>query len=1220
MRRTLHGSGILLALAVAAAFPSAALGSHAGPLAGEWHLDENVSLGDGCCSSPDSSGHGLDLFGEPGLGPGRFGNAMVADDVSDSYSREDPPLRPANPTLIAWVRAPTGPGDSRYVAGLSGSSCEPASYAMYTLFGGSLYFYVRTGPGSTVHSAPVSPERIWDGQWHMVAGTFDGAAVRIYLDGTEVASGAASASPVDYNLADRYFVIGDHLGNVACEEDTSFRGGIDEVRVYDRALTPTEIGRLAAATGPDPPTLEPDPPPPTPQCSDGVDNDGDGKFDHPADPGCSTADDDDEASTAPPPPRPPAKCADGQDNDGDGKTDHPADPGCSTADDNDETNPPAPPETLRPPRIADARSAKLKRATWLGAGDLAGAAGVRVEKYEWDFNNDGTYDGQCGGETPATSHPYRSRGPHTVGLRVTDNYGRSAVTKHTVRVPRAAVNTSRKHTSLYTCEVSIVANGPDPADCITTIAFSILEVERRGGSGQCFEVKSQPFFTEREGVKLVRGASVSRRYDKRRYNYVAKIDGPVAINGLPIPLPGRATTSYDSGKNTISLAGVDTWPFALPLPSGAPLQLFGLPLELAIKPTKGRFKLPPLKVKKIASFGGLKLGAGVSITLLDGAADVSLSVKLPDFLKLGFNKEAEGTLVVRTTNAGGVKFEGAEIKRIPKIFLGPIGVTDLYFNYRRTGDIWQGGANFRLGELAELKFAPPPYGIGLKGGRFDYAGAGIEFPHPPRPQIFPGVGLYSIGGSFGVNPIRFTGTVGVDISSVIVIQGSVFMGFPTEREPFDIPENFAPPGLGFLAGRSLDSTSFAVGGEAKLKVPVIGELPLANAYVFYAYPDYAELGGGFKFSLAKVASVEGKIGGFVSVGDELFNLEGSLKFCADLEITELCTGVEAVISSQGIGFCTTVPLPPFGIPVTVGVGYKWGGAFSPKFISCNLSAYKQARPAGKAAQAGHRFTLASGLPSAMVRVRGEGAPPEVLLEGPRGERILAGGDNVGALSEKVVVMPQTPESTLLIGLKDPSAGSWTITPREGSAAITGVATADGLRAPAVKASVSGSGQRRVLSYQVKPAPGQRVQFFERGGRTYSELGVARGSEGEIRFSSAPGRRERRKVFAFVERDGVVVKKLMVARYAAPGTARPKRPRALRVRRRGGGLAISWRRVRGAERYGVIVQLPTRTDIFRVTRQRRIFVARVDRRARGTVRVGALATEGVDGREAARRFR
>ncbi len=70
-------------------------------------------------------------------------------------------------------------------------------------------------------------------------------------------------------------------------------------------------------------------PPPVFQCSDGIDNDGDGNIDYPADPGCSSATDDDEEDLL-------FQCSDGIDNDGDGNIDYPADPGCLSATDDDE--------------------------------------------------------------------------------------------------------------------------------------------------------------------------------------------------------------------------------------------------------------------------------------------------------------------------------------------------------------------------------------------------------------------------------------------------------------------------------------------------------------------------------------------------------------------------------------------------------------------------------------------------------------------------------------------------------------------------------------------------------------------------------------------------------------------------------------------------------------------------------------------------------------------
>jgi len=74
---------------------------------------------------------------------------------------------------------------------------------------------------------------------------------------------------------------------------------------------------------------------PSPECSDGIDNDNDGATDYPNDFSCDSADDDDETN-------PKAKCQDGQDNDGDGLVDFPNDPGCDSNQDDDEYNAPPP--------------------------------------------------------------------------------------------------------------------------------------------------------------------------------------------------------------------------------------------------------------------------------------------------------------------------------------------------------------------------------------------------------------------------------------------------------------------------------------------------------------------------------------------------------------------------------------------------------------------------------------------------------------------------------------------------------------------------------------------------------------------------------------------------------------------------------------------------------------------------------------------------------------
>jgi len=75
-----------------------------------------------------------------------------------------------------------------------------------------------------------------------------------------------------------------------------------------------------------------------PQCSNGIDDDGDGITDFPLEPGCSAAGDENEEDGANAP-----GCGNGRDDDEDGETDYPLDPGCVGIGDLDETDGPFPP-------------------------------------------------------------------------------------------------------------------------------------------------------------------------------------------------------------------------------------------------------------------------------------------------------------------------------------------------------------------------------------------------------------------------------------------------------------------------------------------------------------------------------------------------------------------------------------------------------------------------------------------------------------------------------------------------------------------------------------------------------------------------------------------------------------------------------------------------------------------------------------------------------------
>ena len=182
MRPTAVLVGTLAAVVLAG--PPAASADHAGPLAGQWHLDSKSSLGGSAEATPDSSGHDLTASAPGGItlsADGRFGSSLTGAGTLSAGSSSL--LRPARVTLVAWIRQNGEPPALRYVAGQGddGGTCLGSSYALYTgVPGAGFSFYIRQPDGSVWLSPPAAAS-VYDGAWHMVAGVYrrvGGAALR----------------------------------------------------------------------------------------------------------------------------------------------------------------------------------------------------------------------------------------------------------------------------------------------------------------------------------------------------------------------------------------------------------------------------------------------------------------------------------------------------------------------------------------------------------------------------------------------------------------------------------------------------------------------------------------------------------------------------------------------------------------------------------------------------------------------------------------------------------------------------------------------------------------------------------------------------------------------------------------------------------------------------------------------------------------------------------
>ena len=172
----------------------------------------------------------------------------------------------------------------------------------------------------------------------------------------------------------------------------------------------------------------------------------------------------------------------------------------------------------------------------------------------------------------------------------------------------------------------------------------------------------------------------------------------------------------------------------------------------------------------------------------------------------------------------------------------------------------------------------------------------------------------------------------------------------------------------------------------------------------------------------------------------------------------------------------------------------------------------------------------------------------------------------------------------VVGLQNAKPGRYTVSTLPGSPAVTRVARATDQPDAKVSGRVTGKGRRRVLRYNVRDRALQKVTFQEvtSSGASNTIGSTTRGGRGRIRFNSAPGG-GRRKILAQFELDSIPAELKRVATFQ-PQSIKLRRPRRLRVRRRGNSLRVSWRKVSGATRYEVGARLSGRRMTFRTTRR------------------------------------
>lgn len=207
-------------------------------------------------TAADSSGNGNNgtLNGFPDStsqwGPGRIGGALSFN--SDGFNTEyveapDSPTiefdQPNAMTVSLWAR---GSATQVNGAGLvaKGGAASSVQFG-FDVFNGAYRFFVRNGSGVGVAvQSAIAP----DNRWQFVTGTYSGAAssLKIYVNG--VLAGSATG-PTTLQLSSSPLSIGSRFSGTA-GYDLPFAGVLDDVRLYNRALSAAQVAQLYSAAPP----------------------------------------------------------------------------------------------------------------------------------------------------------------------------------------------------------------------------------------------------------------------------------------------------------------------------------------------------------------------------------------------------------------------------------------------------------------------------------------------------------------------------------------------------------------------------------------------------------------------------------------------------------------------------------------------------------------------------------------------------------------------------------------------------------------------------------------------------------------------------------------------------------------------------------------------------------------------------------------------------------
>ena len=180
------------------------------------------------------------LQGGASYASGKVGQAFTFNGSSGYVNIPDSPLLDSfsnNITIELWLKANDTSANSDWQGIVTKGN---GAWAVQATTGAKTVSFGMTGPSP---SGVTGSRNVKDGQWHHVAGVYDGTNIYLYVDGTLDVSTPATGNIVQNSYP---MTIGCNGQGVYGYPGYFYNGSIDEVSLYHRALSASEIQTIYA--------------------------------------------------------------------------------------------------------------------------------------------------------------------------------------------------------------------------------------------------------------------------------------------------------------------------------------------------------------------------------------------------------------------------------------------------------------------------------------------------------------------------------------------------------------------------------------------------------------------------------------------------------------------------------------------------------------------------------------------------------------------------------------------------------------------------------------------------------------------------------------------------------------------------------------------------------------------------------------------------------------